>query len=91
MRYGDTVVSPAGCRRRDDGAEVRVRGDQCQREAMVMYPVSLKVAPASSGSMQPPRPTGAYDPAPGMPEDTNAKDRLDMITACLHAKAGEQK
>jgi len=58
-----------------------------------MYPVSLKagVSPNGAISMQPDRPASAYDPSPAMPEDTNAKERLDMIAACLRTKAGEKK
>jgi hypothetical protein len=62
--------------------------DQCHREAAHMYPVSLKM---DRTSMPPPRTTSAFDPSPPQPEDANAKDRLDMITTCLRARADEQK
>jgi hypothetical protein len=62
--------------------------DQCHREAALMYPVSLKVAP----TLGPPPPApSAYTPSPPQPEDANLKERTDMIAACLRAKADEKK
>jgi hypothetical protein len=84
--------SPPGTR--SDGMQVsrEVRA-KCQREAMTMYPVALKMGGTSGGAMAmtPPHPTTAFDPAPPASEDTNATARLDMINACLRTGAGEKK
>jgi len=63
--------------------------DQCQREATLMYPVSLQINRTPAGPATPA--PSAYAPAPPQPEDANVKDRTDMIAACLRAKAGEKQ
>ena len=67
--------------------------DQCNREAALMYPVSLKmgVSPLGATPTESARTPGAYTPSPPPPEDVNLKERTDMIAACLRTKAGEQK
>lgn len=62
--------------------------EQCQREALQMYPVSMKMAENfdAPGTPAPQGVAAAYGPHPSA-VDENVRERANKVTECLHEKA----